>query len=110
MQRTSTSRVVACLLAVVAVGVISTTAASAHGRDDNRGKGNRHERHHRGDHHQRRHPRVPADPGYAVTPLVSDQAGYAPHTDTHLVNGWGLVAADDAVVGREPGHEQLDPV
>jgi uncharacterized protein (TIGR03118 family) len=92
MQRPSTSRLVACLVAVVAVGVISTTAASAHGRDDHRGKGNRHERHHRGEHHRRHHPRPPADPGYTVTPLVSDQAGLAPHTDTHLVNGWGLVA------------------
>jgi uncharacterized protein (TIGR03118 family) len=102
MQRPSTSRLIACVLAVVAVGVISTTAASAHGRDDNRGNGNAYQNHdqgdhhrgehHRGEHHRRHHPRPPADPGYAVTPLVSDQAGDAPHTDTHLVNGWGLVA------------------
>ena len=96
MQRPSTSRIIACMLAVVAVGVISTTAASAHGRDGDRGKNpyESHDRgdHHRGDNHRRHHPRPPADPGYAVTPLVSDQAGYAPHQDTHLVNGWGLVA------------------
>jgi uncharacterized protein (TIGR03118 family) len=29
---------------------------------------------------------------YTVTPLVSDQAGVAPHTDTNLVNAWGLTA------------------
>lgn len=29
---------------------------------------------------------------YAVTPLVSDQPGMAPHTDPNLVNAWGLTA------------------
>lgn len=28
--------------------------------------------------------------GYAVTPLLSDQAGVAPHQDPALVNAWGL--------------------
>jgi len=30
--------------------------------------------------------------GYAVTPLVSDQAGVAPTMDPNLVNGWGISA------------------
>src|SRR5512144_1040732 len=29
---------------------------------------------------------------YTVTPLVSNQAGVAPHTDGNLVNAWGLTA------------------
>src|SRR5919201_1074406 len=29
---------------------------------------------------------------YTVTPLVSDQAGVAAHTDPNLVNAWGLTA------------------
>ncbi len=29
---------------------------------------------------------------YTVTPLVSDQPGFAPHTDGNLVNAWGLTA------------------
>ena len=32
----------------------------------------------------------PADTLYAVTPLVSDQAGMAPNVDPDLVNPWGL--------------------
>jgi uncharacterized protein (TIGR03118 family) len=30
---------------------------------------------------------------YTVTPLVSDQPGVAPTTDTHLVNAWGLTSS-----------------
>jgi uncharacterized protein (TIGR03118 family) len=32
------------------------------------------------------------DPGYSVTPLVSDQPKIAPVTDARLVNAWGLVS------------------
>ena len=37
---------------------------------------------------------------YTVTPLVSDQSGLAPHTDTNLVNAWGLTAGP--VTGSNP--------
>jgi uncharacterized protein (TIGR03118 family) len=38
-------------------------------------------------------PLAAAEPNsYTVTPLVSDQAGVAPHTDSNLVNAWGLTA------------------
>jgi uncharacterized protein (TIGR03118 family) len=33
---------------------------------------------------------------YQVTPLVSDQEGVAPNTDTDLVNPWGLAQATDS--------------
>src|SRR5438552_17668754 len=35
-------------------------------------------------------PAAPPGDRYTVTPLVSDQAGEAPTTDSNLVNGWGL--------------------
>ena len=34
--------------------------------------------------------------GYTITPLVSDQAGVAPVTDTDLINPWGLAQAGDS--------------
>jgi uncharacterized protein (TIGR03118 family) len=34
----------------------------------------------------------PPTPGYNVRPLVADQSGIAPTTDSNLVNPWGIVA------------------
>jgi uncharacterized protein (TIGR03118 family) len=82
MQRLSRTRLIACALAVAAVGIVSTSVASAHD-----GKGKR-------DGHRRNHPHFPRHhgPGYTVTPLVSDQPNVAPLQDPKLVNAWGLTA------------------
>ena len=71
MRRPSLIQWCACVVVVVVFGVVSVAGAAA-----NEG--------HRGFFfHQ---------PGYTVTPLVSDQPGVAPVTDPNLVNAWGLVA------------------
>src|SRR4029077_5492696 len=57
------------VLATVALAVVLATAGTAAGA---------------GKHHN--------NGGYTVTPLVSDQPGVAPVTDSNLVNGWGISA------------------
>jgi len=79
MQRPFSTRLIACALAVAAVGIVTTSVASAH---DGKGKRDKHHRH-----FPRQH-----GPGYTVTPLVSDQAYQAPVTDPKLVNAWGISA------------------
>jgi uncharacterized protein (TIGR03118 family) len=76
-------------MAVVSLGAVATTAASADGRSHNDRDGRRGQ-HFRG--HHRRHHFVNRDPGYNVQALVSDQPGVAATTDPNLVNAWGLVA------------------
>ena len=56
-------------LAGVALAALLATAGTAAGAS----------RHHRGG-------------SYTVTPLVADQAGYAPTVDPNLINGWGISA------------------
>jgi uncharacterized protein (TIGR03118 family) len=98
MRRPTPSRRSAVLVAVLALAALTATSAYAHGRDDNGGtRGDRHgKRHDDGifhkifDRHHRGRMPQPRDPGYTVTNLVSDEAGVAPHTDAHLVNGWGI--------------------
>jgi uncharacterized protein (TIGR03118 family) len=80
MLRPSLSRWIACVVAVLAVGLLTAGAAAANGRDF--GHFFRHHHHHR----------VNNDLTFTVTPLVSDQPGVAPVTDPNLVNAWGLVA------------------
>jgi uncharacterized protein (TIGR03118 family) len=81
MLRPSLSRWITFLVAVLAVGLVTAGAAAANGRDF----GHFFKRHH--------HHRVNNDLTFTVTPLVSDQPGVAPNTDSNLVNAWGLVAS-----------------
>jgi uncharacterized protein (TIGR03118 family) len=97
MQRKSMSRVMACALAVAAVGVASTSVAIAHQRDEGRSHA-KHAKHgengEHGDHHGTGdgldRSGIPFGPGYTVTPLVSDKGGGSVKADPHLINGWGI--------------------
>jgi uncharacterized protein (TIGR03118 family) len=101
MRRLSISRTSACIVAVLALGALTASAASANGgyggngNGNGNGRGDDHGRHHQrfDRHHHRRHHQPPVvnhDPGYSVQALVSDQPGVATHTDPNLVNGWGI--------------------
>ena len=98
MLRKSMSRVIACALAVAAVGVATTSVALAQQRED--GHHAKHDRHGDRGRHSDEHGRgdgrdrsgIPFGPGYAVTPLVSDTGGGAVKLDPRLINGWGISA------------------
>jgi uncharacterized protein (TIGR03118 family) len=81
MSRLSLTRWSACVVAVLAVGLVTTGVAAANRGDDGQSE------HHKNSRHDRHF-----GPGYTVTPLVSDEQGVAPMTDPNLVNAWGLVA------------------
>jgi uncharacterized protein (TIGR03118 family) len=81
MPRLSLTRWSACVVAVLAVGLVSTGVAAANRGDDGQSEHHKNSRH---DGH--------FGPGYTVTRLVSDEHGVAPNTDPNLVNAWGLVA------------------
>jgi uncharacterized protein (TIGR03118 family) len=96
MLRRSKSRVLACALAVAAVGVASTSVAMAHQRDEGRNHAKQHGDGEHGDHHGRGdgvdRAGIHFGPGYTVTARTSDTGGGMVKPDKNLINGWGISA------------------